>query len=384
MDVLVYNTSFILVTIIDAYESFIWTDRYNSCGDFELVVPMDDVVLNDIQMGYYIKCELSDRTMIIESIELDTDTEKGTFATFSGRSLESILDRRVVWGYFNYIGSMQTGIQQLLTKNIISPTDSKRRISNFMYSTSSITDITEIEYEFALLGENLLDVVQECCQANDVGFKVILNNSNQFVFSLYVGNNMSFSQSILPWVVFSPAFDNLLSSKYYCSEVTKKTVSMVAGEGEVASERKIVEATIDIGSSTASSATIRRWGYDADSSGTYTGGTGLDRKEIFTNASDVSQTYRDENDQEHTLTDAEYEEQLKSKGQEALGEYYTTQTFEGDTDYEGQFVYGRDYAIGDILQIENEYGISAAVRVMEVVNTIDESGQSVVPGFTAV
>lgn len=385
MDIFVLNTAFQTVAVIDGFKSFIWTDRYNQCGDFELVVPMDNTLLSLVQQNYYIQCALSDRTMIVETIELTTGEDDGAFATFTGRSLESILERRVVWGYFVYSGSMQTGIQQLLTKNVISPSNSNRRISNFTFTSSSITDITEIEYDFALFGENILDVIQECCQANDVGFKLVLNSSNQFVFSLYVGNDMSYDQNNLPWVAFSPSFDNLLSSKYFRTDTNKRTVSMVAGEGESESDRTIVEATVDGGSwDEYTRITKRRWGYKTNSSGTYTGGSGLDRREIYTDASGVSKTYRDENDEEQTLSDAEYAKQLIAKGKEELSEYFTTQTFEGETDYAGQYVYGRDYVIGDILQIENEYGLTTAVRVMEVVNTIDESGQSVVPSFTAI
>lgn len=389
MDIFVLNTSFETVAVLDGFKSLIWTDRYNSCGDFELVMPMDSELLTMVQINYYLQCPLSDRTMIVESIELNSSEAEGAFATFSGRSLESILDRRVVWRYFYYSGSMQTGIQQILTQNLISPTNSNRTISNFIYTTSAIEDITEIEYEYGLLGDNILTVIQESCQANDVGFKVVLNSSNQFVFSLYVGQDMSFDQDLLPWLAFSPDFNNLLSSKYYRSEVPKKTVSMVAGKGETEPERTIVEATVDGGSwDEETRTTKRRWGYKPSSGGnsigTYTGGTGLDRREMYTDASNVSKTYRDDNDEEQTLTPEEYAKQLIAQGQISLSDYFTTQTFEGETDYEGQFMYGRDYNIGDVLQIENEYGLSTAVRVMEVVNTIDESGQSVVPSFTAI
>lgn len=385
MDLYVLNTSFETVAVIDGFKSLIWTDRYNCCGDFELVVPVDMESLAYLKPDYYLQCELSDRTMIIETMELTIDEEEGAFATFTGRSLESILERRVVWGYYAYSGPMQTAIQQILTNNIISPTDSHRQISNFTYTTSTVTDITEIEYDFALFGDNIYELIVSVCQANDVGFKIVLNSSNQFVFSLYVGKDRSYNQSLLPWVVFSPTFDNLLSSKYYRTDVPKKTVSMVGGAGEYESDRTVVEATVDGGSwQEEDRTTKRRWGYKTNSTGEYTGGTGLNRKEIYTDASGVSKTYRDQNDEEQTYSDSEYAKLLIAKGQEELGEYFTTQTFEGDTDYAGQFIYGRDYEIGDILQIENEYGITAAVRVEEVVNTIDESGQSVVPSFTAI
>lgn len=37
MDVTVLNTNLDAVSIVDVYESFIWTDRYYEYGDFELL-----------------------------------------------------------------------------------------------------------------------------------------------------------------------------------------------------------------------------------------------------------------------------------------------------------------------------------------------------------
>ena len=42
MELLVLNTDYESIAVIDTYESFIWTDRYNSYGDFEIVFAMDE------------------------------------------------------------------------------------------------------------------------------------------------------------------------------------------------------------------------------------------------------------------------------------------------------------------------------------------------------
>ena len=40
MDVTILNTDLDAVSIVDTYESFIWTDRYYAYGDFELYEAM--------------------------------------------------------------------------------------------------------------------------------------------------------------------------------------------------------------------------------------------------------------------------------------------------------------------------------------------------------
>ena len=38
MQIIVLNTNFENIGVLDTYKSLIWTDRYSSCGDFEIYV----------------------------------------------------------------------------------------------------------------------------------------------------------------------------------------------------------------------------------------------------------------------------------------------------------------------------------------------------------
>lgn len=40
MELLVLNTTFESIAVVDTYESLIWTDRYNAYGDFEIFFAM--------------------------------------------------------------------------------------------------------------------------------------------------------------------------------------------------------------------------------------------------------------------------------------------------------------------------------------------------------
>ena len=53
MELLVLNTSFESVAIIDSFKSLIWTDRYKAYGDFELYLPIDTSLLAFLQQDYY-------------------------------------------------------------------------------------------------------------------------------------------------------------------------------------------------------------------------------------------------------------------------------------------------------------------------------------------
>ena len=350
MNLFTLNTNFAVHSIIDSYKSFIWTDRYDECGDFELYLPMTSDIEEAIPIGYYLQNSDSNRTMIVEQHKITTDPEDGDWLIVTGRSLESILDRRVVWGQVSYTSSLlQSVIFDLLNDNIISPTDTDRQITSFITESNSDTRLSEMILSAQYAGDNLYDVIQALCAAFSVGFSVTLNSSNQLVFKLYVGVDRTYDQSTNPYVIFSPEFDNLLNSEYFRSLQTYKNTILVGGEGE--GSAKVYAA---VGS----------------------GDTGLDRRETYVDAHDISS-----NTDSGTLTQEEYLNQLAQKGTEELENYPAITAFDGEMDATRLFVYGRDYFCGDIVQVEDAYGHTSTSRITEMIFSDDEEGYKVYPTF---
>lgn len=81
---------------ITDYISFIWTDRYNSCGDFELEVPFTEKNNEFYKADRIVTCNLSTNKMIIETIKISISAENGERMILTGRDYSSVLDRRVV------------------------------------------------------------------------------------------------------------------------------------------------------------------------------------------------------------------------------------------------------------------------------------------------
>ena len=212
--VYVYNKSFQLVAIMDRYSSMNWSDRYDECGVFELKLPYDSKYNKVFVKDYYCKIEYSDRWMIIEKVQIDQEEDSPAMMTVSGRSLESILERRIIlekaeFGEEKKEVSVQDSIKKLLTSNIISPKDSNRKISNFKFSASTDTAITKLKFSETYDKDELYSVIQGICQDKHIGFKIVLDASNNFVFSLFKGKDRSKSSNTTSYVVFSPYYDNL-------------------------------------------------------------------------------------------------------------------------------------------------------------------------------
>ena len=222
MDLVVLNRELDAISVIDIYESFIWTDRYYRYGDFELYTAMQNNILDIIKKDFFLQSSDSDHIMIIEDWIIKSDIENGNHITVTGRSLESILTRRIIWGQKTISGNLQNGIKTLLNENIISPSDSKRKISNFIFEESTDPVITKLTINAQFTGDNLYDAIQKICEERGIGFKITLNDNKQFVFKLYAGVDRSYEQTLVPYVIFSPNFDNIINSNYMEKYYTRR------------------------------------------------------------------------------------------------------------------------------------------------------------------
>lgn len=224
------ENTFYPVGLVDNYESLIWTDRFSSCGDFEITLDNSPANMELLKKNRYTSVESSDHLMIIETRQLTKDLESGEKLLVSGRSLESILDRRIVWTPTILSGFFQTEIHRLLIENVIDPVDVTRKIPNFIFESSTDNKIIDLKIEQQLYGDNLYDVISQYCIGYKIGFKMYINHRNEIVFKLYAGVDRSYAQVTNPQVVFSTEFENLIKADYIESNKQAKTVSLVIGE----------------------------------------------------------------------------------------------------------------------------------------------------------
>lgn len=363
MEILVMDDMFRTMYDLDVFESLIWTERYNGCGNFEFYTPVSDTILevvNIIQnkmennLDCYVWLKDSGTAMIIENLEITTDAETGNHLIMSGRGLESILERRIVWEQTTLNGKLQNGVKKLITNEIINPKISYRRIPNFVFSESSNEYIKSLSILAQYTGDNLYDVILKICDSYNLGFDIAMDDYNNFAFSLTCGEDRSYDQNKNPYVIFSPRYENIVNSDYLESSKTLKNVTLVAGEDEGKTRK------------------TRIVGLDTIS--------GLSRRELYTDARDI----QSEIGEDETLSDDEYNALLDQRGSEKLAENVYTKAFTGEIEATKTFVYNRDFFKGDIVQIVNEYGMESKVRVSEIVRVQDTNGLSMYPTFEVI
>jgi len=365
MDITILDTAFNKIGILDVFESFIWVERYSDFGDFEIYTPVTVDLLNLLQEDRYLQIPDSTRTMIIESIEIKTDTETGNKLVVKGRSIESILDRRIVFRQTILDGTVLTlgpGIWTILNESVIDSIYPERNFPNFVFNFSMPSDIYEMSVKAQFYYDYVSDCIKFICDKYQIGFKIELNASNQYVFSIYRGSDRSYAQSTNPFVIFSPDFDNLIRSDYFHTKRYKKNYALMRGDPLSAPDG-------------FPGYPLRGQAWTDDV------GTGLGRREMFVDASDMTINIEGTTTR---VSDSDYLLQLKERGLLELAANGDITSFDGQIDTSHSYVYQQDYFLGDIVQIENEYGITGRVRITEITFSENLSGKSIYPTYVLV
>lgn len=342
MEVYVLNKSHFRIAVIDSFKSLIWTQRYYTAGDFELYMPADDSILPFIKQGFYLQREDDESIMVIERLRVKTDAENGDYFIISGRSLESIMIWRVLRQTFTLdsTGSLNDAVSAIVDECFAEG----RQYPNFSVDTEHEIDKGNVNAQFT--GYTMLDAITAICQPFGVGFCLRFDGVNTILY-LYEGSEID--------VIFSPEFDNIISSDYDYDYTNYANYAYVAGEGE-GSSRKGVGVLYGSGMVPP---------------------TGLNLREIFIDARDISSN-------EGEISSEDYDKLLKQRGHEKLSnEYAITESFDAEIDPVMTFEYKKDYNLGDVVTVSNEYGVTSKPRIIEIIECWDEKGYTVIPTFDA-
>lgn len=333
MEIYVLDKNFETVAVIDDFTSLIWHKKYYTCGNFELCLNADKKY-DWIKYGNMLARDDDESVMILEKCRIQTDIENGDTFIISGRSLESILSYRVI--------AWQTNINNLspvtAIKSLIEANQGYRRLDGLVIDDSlEIPETMSTQYT----GDNLMTVITDICKRFKFGFKMALSGGN-IILSFYKGKKTD--------VIFSPEFDNLISSEYEFDYTNFANCAYIAGEGEGG---------------------YRKWSGINPTRATF-----LDLKEIFVDAKDISSKTND-----GELSEAEYRKKLVERGYEKLSEHAVTESFESEIAHDTTFHYNQDYRLGDIVTVSNGYGIQSESRITEIIESWDENGYTLVPTF---
>ena len=427
MDVYILNSDLQLVGLVDAYKSLIWAKRYNQVGDCELYVPATADNLELCKKGYYIVRSDDDMICQIKKIELDTDAENGNYIIATGFDAKRMLDQRVVWSTMTANGNAETFARSMVDGALGSGASDDRQLQDSdgtlifgLGTVSGLTDRLSEQVSYKNVGEK----IREYCLKFGWGYRVKLD-SGILKFEVYKGIDRSAS------VIFSDDYENLAATTYIEDESNMGNVALIAGEGqgaarfrciagdvsgadryEIYTDAKDISKTITfeelkktyplVGDGGTGSIVSSGGGYvyQLSTAGiqiidsghlvwlqtNYPGGTvvtisGIEYYELTAlDVASLPSASPDDGDNVE-IYDVIYMPYLLERGYENLSQFGYVTSFEGTIEPNTTFAYKIDYNLGDIVTVENLFGISASVRIAEVVEVWDDSGYNVEPKF---
>ena len=402
MEIYVLNAGYEMVGMIDEAESITWIKNYYDIGECEIYLPCNLEIVSLLHIGNYLFRYDDDMFCRIENVRIETDAEEGDYIRATATDIGKILSGRIVRYPITFSGKVCDFLAKVITDNCITTSPSQRGISNMTIDKSNFSSLTAT-IETTVHTDDILQLVISTCKNAGYGFRISYDiSTGKLVFSLYAGKDKS-DPSGDEYVEFSPEFANILSSEYEADESTYKNVAYV---GYKDSSDNLELKSVYIGN-TEPKGEYRRE--------IYVDGTGLSRsitydelKEIFTTVQRSPATMGQETDgyyyiagnikvatfevttsgeektEKITTTDFTHLKLIGELGKNKLYERVKSETFGGEVDTVNTYEFGngKDYYLGDIVQVVNEYGISAPAMITGVqeVEDLDE-GHTFTPTF---
>lgn len=359
------DTNFNLVHIIESFKSMIWTTRYYKVGDFELYISatVESVALyKKAAMNHYyiINSEKPSEAMIVSKMEVVDEYDNGKYIAVSGKSLKHILDRRVVWGTEYLSGPLEKEMIRVVNENCVSPEQPYRRIPGLYIKDKEleVKDIASIQ----LSGCSLSSAFEQICETYKVGWDVELDLENKrMYFVVYRGADRSHKQDkppANPYVIFSPSMDNLVESDYVIDYDKHKNVCLVESYLE-----NVDEKTNIVSRDPFFMEVLRNSDKEIPS--------GLDRYETVYVSSSIGKGAQS-NAFRYSLVSEAHQLLINNKYEEKItGEVIPNLTYK----------FEKDYFIGDVVSIKNQFNMVMRIRVIEVIKTEDTSQITRLPSF---
>ena len=357
--------------VIDKFESLIWTERFQQFGDFQLDIVSSYKARSLLKVDTYLALNKSNYVMRIESVEDDVSADGQKILIVKGRSLEVLLYDRVAylantatqttttdpgsgettttdvkWTITNAPAAVCRKIfHDICVTGTLDPNDVIPFINEgtFMPDDTIVEPIDPITVDIS--PTTVYDAISQVAQVWNLGFRVLRQQDmSRLWFDIYVGSDRTTAQTVLPAVVFAPEMDNLQNTKELLSIEGTKNVAYVY--------------------SPAGFQMVFAAGVDPEVEG-------FERHVLSVNASDITA------DSTPDVAAA-----LQQRGYEELSKNRTYQAFDGEISQNSQYVYGRDYNLGDVVETRNTDGITNNMRVTEQIFVEDKEGERSYPTLT--
>lgn len=319
--------------IVDDYEDLSWEERYSTPSPFTLKMTTNQFVSAGVEKGKLLVVE--DQAYLIQQWSYE-GAEASDLFEITGLEIGGKFEDRIILpdagqSHDSVVTAAETAMKHYVRRHAGDLAVLARRLPSF----SVAADLGRgLGVSFQGRYQTLSKVLSDLSAIGDLGWRVSANLSVLpivFVFDVIAGTDRSAS------VFLDFEFETAMKQKWLSTDLGRKNWGLAAGQGEgAAREEEIV------------------WVGVAEP-------TGLDRKEMFIDARDLSQ-----------------ESSLSDRALAKLLETIAEDVFEVEINPDGSFPYGQAFFLGDIVTIRNtDLGIQASARVVSVKNSVSSSSPAI-------
>lgn len=376
------------IGLINHMTALRWTERFSDIGDFELWAPMtpDNAEMlkenNLLWIG-------EDAIGIIDTIQETKDTDGSLTMQVSGPFLEELLNRRVVWQNYAATDYVSNHMRTLVNDAIINPSVLARKVPYIVLDSEQAVTGPKVAYN-ATRG-NLWTYLIELGKVHGLSPRFICDVKNRRVkFKVLTATDRSREQSKVTPVQLSSDLSDILSSSYLYDGSGFKNVALIAGQGEGNDRKTAVigneESGVDrreIFIDARDISDTETWDYKITTTVSYstkTIGTAVVLYEVRTTKTKVlthpttgetrttveqemtvtteapnTETQVEEGQEEVPFADSVYEQMLIERGKGYLTDNVKVQSFAAKVRMTGDraYTYGEDYFLGDRITIQD-------------------------------
>lgn len=365
MEIYILDSLLRPIDVVDVFESMLWTERWREMGDFEL-----RTIANPSNRKRFVESTLlsiteSRRVMRVETIEDTVDDEGRKILKIKGREITLILEGRTAlniiagdiqpsWVISDTPGNiMRQMFSSICVDGDLSADDIiPLLVPNVtLYPDDTIDEPSDI-IDWEQKPNSLYDALKDLAEIFDLGFRLYRDsNVTRLLFNVYAGSDRTTQQTELSPVVFSPDLENFLNTTEVSTILKTYNVAMVIWVETITGppEEVVVHQEIVYADPDAPAA------------------EGFERRVLLVQVSTVP---------DEVLDVPAY---LQRLGMDELMKYRPIRALDGEVSQHTQYVYERDYYLGDLVESRNVDGATSNMRVMEQVFVQDEQGQRSYP-----
>lgn len=367
MELRIFDRNLEPLGIVDEAISVIWQPSYwdkGDYGDIKILAPITDnntalLVKGNIIVRHGESAEYTDekgewrRAMQITYRFISKDINGAEQIEIQGCFLKKWLSKRVLADQLMLTDTNQNIINAIIQKNYLEPENEKRKFAQFTMLVQDSLGGSSVEYS-AEFGASAEDEIYNRALAGKLGFDILVNERVKlYGFWLYRGRDLTATntQGNTP-CIFSRDFDNVNEQEYTESIESMKNTAYVTGAADEDGTQPEIEVWKD--------------GEEA---------AGIDRDELFIEATDVSRKTKDNTGQETDIPIEQYLQLMATKADGQLESYGERISFVSTISTSKNLKYKRDFTVGDIVtSIEKRWGIKIDARITKISQT-SQNGQ---------